>query len=218
MNTSRLRHDLVVPVHTIAEGESIFKLAHDNGLCWKTIWEHEDNEALRENCRNPGTLTAGLECFIPEREQHEDGYARGGFHSFRVRRPPTQLRLKMHRGRQALANLDFVLEVGNLTIQGTTGGEGEIDKVLPANATQGTLRLGDAEYVLQLNSLAPFSTELGLQQRLENLGFWCGGDQPGAAGVGTLAALNEWRTRQQLDATDAIAMEHMEALRDAHGC
>lgn len=208
-----------MPVHPVAEGESIFALAHGAGMEWRAIWEHERNGPLRAKSHDPGTLAVGEECFVPERTQHVRVHDRGEPHVFVLRRPTTRLRLRLCRGGQALARLDFTLKVpGQADIDDTTGDHGELDVEVPATATAGALRVGGRTYTLRLQHLAPYDSDRGVQQRLRNLGHASVGDPPGVVGPGTLAAFNAWRATQGLAPIGAIDAGARVALRDGHGC
>lgn len=207
-----------MPSVRVTEGTSIFRLAHEHRVPWRYIWDHEQNQQLRERSHNPGTLAVGEDCFVPDRRQPDQQHERGILHRFVLELPKTRLRLTLRRGHQPLVDVAYTLDLEGLTIQQRTGQHGELDVQIPATTTRARLTIAGRRYDLRLQSLAPSTADLGVQQRLRNLGYPCGGDQAGVAGPGTLAALNAWQAGLGQAPLDAITPQARDALRDAHGC
>lgn len=63
--------------HVIRQGECIHSIAANEGLFWRTIWEHNGNTALRKKRPDPAVLLAGDEVFIPDKRRKTVSIATG---------------------------------------------------------------------------------------------------------------------------------------------
>jgi hypothetical protein len=85
------------------------------------------------------------------------------------------------RSDDPLANVPFVLNVDGKLIDGVTGGDGVIDVPIPPGARSGKLTLnpGTAQektFQCPFGSMDPIEEPSGVIRRLNNLGFYCGGN------------------------------------------
>jgi hypothetical protein len=104
--------------------------------------------------------------------------------------------------------------------KGTTGGDGLLDEKLPLTATELRLSLwpkdskGKTDCLrldLGMGHLDPAEDLLGIQARLENLGFHCG-DEDGEMGPWTQAALRRFRAQHKIDDEDLIGPATLKKL------
>ena len=71
--------------HIVAEGETLVGIAGQNGFNWETLWNHPDNEGLKEKRLNPGWVTAGDVVVIPEIREKSESCVTDRLHVFRKR-------------------------------------------------------------------------------------------------------------------------------------
>ena len=69
-------------IHTVVQGENIDIIAFKYGFHPATLWEHDENQKLRDKRKDPNVLMAGDEVFIPDRELREEIVHTGKMHTF----------------------------------------------------------------------------------------------------------------------------------------
>jgi N-acetylmuramoyl-L-alanine amidase len=82
-------------VVNVKEGESIPSLAWEFGLHWETIWNHEQNQELRNKRIDPNILEEGDSVFIPALTVQEYQCQTDMVHRFRRRGVPSVLRIRL---------------------------------------------------------------------------------------------------------------------------
>ena len=169
-------------IHVVNQGECLNSLAARFGFSRaELLYEHEKNSELRKRRPNLSLLRAGDEVFIPDILQKEVECSDGQEHAFTVRLPKTTLRIVLRDPTgNPYSNKRFVLEVDGIELEGTTDGQGLLDKPIPAQAVSGRLKLfvgptpEDVLLIpLELGGLDPFEELSGVQGRLANLGYPC---------------------------------------------
>jgi peptidoglycan hydrolase-like protein with peptidoglycan-binding domain len=116
------------------------------------------------------------------------------------------------------AGLKYQLEIAGRLLKGKTDGDGVLDVYVPPDAAAGTLKLGDPpEEILevQFGYLDPISNVAGLQKRLNNLGFDCGGED-GDMNEGTRQALEDFQRRVKLPVTGEADEATLAKLQELH--
>jgi hypothetical protein len=83
--------------HRVQAGDSIASLAYENGLFWKTVWEHEKNAPLRKAGRDPCCLAPDDEVFIPDLRVEMRTVAVNQRHRFRRKGVPSVFRLRVYK-------------------------------------------------------------------------------------------------------------------------
>jgi hypothetical protein len=84
-----------MPEHVIQQGECVFSLSYENGLFWRTIWNHSNNSELRRLRPDPNILYPGDVLFIPDRTPKEVSAATDQRHRFCRKGVPAKLRLRL---------------------------------------------------------------------------------------------------------------------------
>ena len=69
-------------IHTVVQGENIDVIAFKYGFHPATLWEHDENQKLRDKRKDPNLLMADDEVFIPDRELREKTVHTGKRHTF----------------------------------------------------------------------------------------------------------------------------------------
>lgn len=204
--------------HVVREGECVASIAEAAGLLPETIWDHPDNQALKERRGQPNLLLPGDRLVVPDRRRLERPAASGQRHSFVRKNVSTRFRMQVLDCEAPCADEEFVLAIGPRSIDGTLDGDGCLDVQIPGSARSGTLFVGGGRLVYELDfgGLNPLETTSGLQARLENLGY-SPGKIDGDPGERTQQALMRFQLDEGLDATGEIDDATRDALRSRHG-
>jgi protocatechuate 3,4-dioxygenase beta subunit len=178
--------------HKVKEGEWIGSIAILYGFAdWeKDVWHHAKNTKLRETRKNPRTLAAGDELFIPPWQEKEESGATGQRHKFKLKTPNEYFRLRiLDEEGEPVADAKYTLEIdcdpggGTYKQQGTqTDPDGVLEEVIPSTAISGRLIVSEAGIDMRLDfgHLYPLDTTdenvaiRGAQQRLSSLGYYEG--------------------------------------------
>jgi hypothetical protein len=165
--------------HCVEQGESTTRLAYENGLFWKTVWNHPNNAELRVLRKDQNVLYPGDEIFIPTIRPKVVTAATGERHRFQRLGIPEKLNVQfLGLDGQPLANEAYVLRVDGDSIRGNLDGEGWLRVPIPPEALLAQVRVGQcgelAELDLALGHLDPVTELTGVQARLRNLGFYQG--------------------------------------------
>ena len=188
-----------MPKQKVGTGETTSSLAKKNGFFWRTIWDHPENAALKAKRKDPNVLFADDDIFIPEKQTKEVSKGCEQEHVFTLKGEPAKLKIRLLKLGQPRAGEEYVLEVDGDLIDGKTDGDGKIEHFIPPDAKSGRLIMknGKETYSLKLGNLDPLDLPSGIQQRLNNLGYSCGGEM-GEIGELTKKALKEFQADYKL--------------------
>ena len=159
--------------HAVRDGDCVSNVAAEHGMLPETLWRHPDNRSLREQRKDPNVLEAGDTLVVPEKSLRTESGATEQRHQFR-RLGGARLRLRLTEDDRPRANIPFVLEVADQTVEGNTDADGFLDAPVPPTAVEGLLRLqvdGREELVrLQIGFLDPLDSDKGVRDRLRGIG------------------------------------------------
>ena len=169
----------------VQQGEYLAQIARANGFAsYKPIWEAPENSDLKEKRKNPNILLPGDKLFIPDKETREESVATDQKHRFEARVEKLILRVMlMGLKKEPLAGHECALVVEGDSEQITTGGDGKLEKTIPATAGAGKLtdrgKPGpglrvEREIPLKIGNLDPVTEISGQIGRLNNLGYLAG--------------------------------------------
>lgn len=172
--------------HTVEKGDCMTSIASQYGFGkYETIYNDSANSQFKQDNPNPDQLKPGSVVVIPDRKEKKFNKPADASHKFKVKIPKAKLKLELKDDQgHALANKKYRLTIGNTIVEETTDGSGKIDKDIPPEARYGTLTVWMDEnnsaaqvfqFPLELGALEPETTISGAQQRLQNLGYDCGG-------------------------------------------
>jgi hypothetical protein len=171
-------------VHVVQKGDCLASISKYYGFKdWKPIHDAPENQSLWESRKDPHILYPGDEVTIPEPRVKEESGATDASHKFKVKRKKVWFRV-VARGRMGkpMVGKKYKLFVGAEELEGTTGGDGLIEREIQADATQVQVKVWpypDHQDVtwdmhVDLGYLDPDEEISGLKGRLNNLGFQCG--------------------------------------------
>lgn len=192
-------------VHAVSAGESLSSIAKDNGYLWDTIWSHANNAALKAKRPDPNQLIAGDELFLPEKGSKAIAKPVDARHRFKIKGEPTRLQLQLLSMGEPRKNEPYTLVFGDEIIHGSTDEQGRIDQPIPGSIKTATLNLGGGaeSYPIAVGELEPLDSIRGVQHRLNNLGYDCGGES-GELGPATKKALLAFQKAEGLHESGEI--------------
>jgi N-acetylmuramoyl-L-alanine amidase len=194
-------------------------IALQSGHFWETIWEDPANAELRARRQIPNVLYEGDIVFVsPLRRKEEPGVTETR-HRFRRLGEPSRLRIVVLNVDEPRRNEPYRLVIDGEQRTGVLNERGELDVPVPGDARQGELYVGEGEdeekYTIGLGTLSPLDTVRGIQERLANLGFQCGG-VTGKMNARTRGALARFQARNGLPPTGKADPTTRQELKDAH--
>lgn len=157
-------------------GDCIGSIAFDHGFFPATIWDHPENASLRRERGEGSVLKEGDIVFIPDLERKQVGKPTEAEHVFRRRGIPEILQLRfLDEEENPRCGIEYVFEIDGALRKGKTNGEGFVKEFIPPNSVRARLTLldagGEEKYTFNLGALQPISENLGVRQRLSNLGY-----------------------------------------------
>lgn len=206
--------------YTVRQGDTTASIALEHGFLWQTIWDHSNNQELRNRRDNHNVLNPGDVIFIPDRRERQESGATGQRHRFRRKGLPERLRLRLlDEDHQPRANLAYTLEIDGNQFSGTTDSEGLIEQAISPDARRGRLLVGESreeEHELNLGHLDPVTETSGVQARLMNLNYYVG-EIDGEMNDETRMAVREFQRRHDLEETGEMNDETRTRLEERHG-
>jgi hypothetical protein len=207
--------------YLVRPGDCIESIGVSYGLLWQTIWDAGENAELKSVRKNPNVLLPGDRVFIPEKANNQIACGSDSRHTFVRKGVPSELRLTVRYGGQALANTAFAMNIDGVFYTGETSGDGEVIQTIHPDAKKCHLKVGEepnmVEYELQLGQQDPIEKLAGIKNRLINLGYdysECRGEMSPA----TIGAIREFQSQEGLDITGEQDQATRDALKTAYGC
>jgi|SRR5579863_2562921 len=206
-----------MPTFIVSPGDSIPSIAKENGFFWETIWNHPQNAALKAKRKDPNVLSPGDEVFVPDLDLKEENRPTNAKHKFKLKGEQVKFKLQLLMMGEPRANEAYTLVVDGKPYKGTTGGDGKLEHVIPADAKSGKLQLkgGKEEYPVRIGHLNPIDDVSGVQQRLNNLGFNAGSED-GEMSDATTGAIKAFQKKYQLTVTGQMDGATKSKLESIH--
>jgi hypothetical protein len=206
--------------YEVQEGDCIESIAATNGLLWQTIWNHPNNESIKNARASRNILLPGDHLFIPEKVLKTYDRSTDARHTFVRKGIPCKLRLRVLQSGKPRANESYRLVVDGKEYSGTTDGDGWVEVAIPPTAQSGELTVGSTPlqrqvYSLDLGGMDPVTEPSGIQKRLTNLGFDC--EETGTMDEPTRTALALFQKGENLDATGDPDSDTLDKLKKRHG-
>jgi putative peptidoglycan binding protein len=206
-----------LPNVTVGSGDCISSIAASHGLYWETVWNHPQNSALKHKRKDPGILFPGDAVFVPDVQPKTESRSSGHNYKFVKKSSDVMLRLRLMNEFHARGGVKYSLKVGNLVLNGSTDGGGYLEKRIPVFATQAVLTTKEDSYELAIGSLAPIEENIGVQHRLQNLGY-LSDEATGLLNDVTTAAITKFQKEHGLTADGNLTDGTRNKLKELHGC
>jgi N-acetylmuramoyl-L-alanine amidase len=175
---------LMAAQYEVQQGDCLSSIACEYGFLPDALWNHPDNADLKQKRKDPNVLAKGDVITIPDIEIREVSKPTEQKHEFRRKGVPAKLKIQILKKGQPRKNEEYRLIIDGITLEGTTDGNGFIDKPLPPNAQSGKLIVGEGTgqqvFALNFGHVDPLDTDDGVAGRLHNLGYSAAGDLPSA--------------------------------------
>ena len=208
-----------MPTHTVKQGEHLPKIAEQYKFAdYRTIWNHPNNAALKEQRQNPNVLWPGDKVFIPPKEIKKVPSATAKRHSFQLITQKIMLRLAVRDlDSKPITDTPCVLEVDGSSYQLTTDGDGKIEQPIPKNAEGGKLTIGELEVPIKIGHLDPVEELPGWRARLNNLGYRAGTSDD-VNDPQLRSAVEEFQCDYDLQIDGECGPQTQGKLKEVHGC
>lgn len=205
--------------YKVKQGDCISSIAYNNGFFPDTLWNHPDNAKLKQKRQKPNILMPGDEVFIPDKEERNENCPTEQKHRFRLKEVPVNMRIRLLYEDVPLANESYILNVNGDSFQGKTDDEGKLEHSIIPNAKQASILLGEdqQESTIELGRLDPLNEIVGIQKRLNNLGYDCG-PEDGKLGPKTKAAIQSFQRENGLTEDGKPGIQTQKRLRSTYGC
>jgi N-acetylmuramoyl-L-alanine amidase len=210
-----------VPYHEVKQGESLVSIADQYGFFWDTLWNHPNNERLRDSRQDPNVLMTRDRVFIPEKTPKEEAGETGKVHTFRLKGVPVRLNFRLlDEDDQPRAGLQYTLKVdGKQVAAGATPDDAQISALIPPKAKAAELVVhtpeGDETHTFDVGHLNPIEYNSGVQARLKNLGYYKG-DPTGQIDQATEKAIRMFQQLEGLAVTGQPDQATKQALLQRH--
>lgn len=207
---------------TVAQGDSAESLAASNGLLLDTVWQHPNNQTLRQLRKDPHVLLPGDQLFVPDPQVKQITKGTDQTYKFVRKGIPSKLHMVLlGEDKTPITDQPFILTIDGDTTQGRTGPTGVVEHTIPPGAKSGRLIVGTGRqqkiYSLSLGGLDPVTEVSGAQGRLKNLGFAIP-NVDGQLGDETVQAISQFQQANGLTATGQLDDATQAKLKEAHGC
>ncbi len=158
-------------VHRVSQGENLESIAFLYGHFARSLWDDENNAALREKRPDPNVLHPGDEVFIPGLRERQESRPVDRKHRFRRKGVPSLVRVRaLVRGRP-LAEQPYTVEADGVRTSGVTDGGGLVECYVRPNARVALVHIGAEplcwELRVSLRTLDPVTEYLAWCVELE---------------------------------------------------
>jgi hypothetical protein len=210
-----------VTMYEVQPGDCVLTIAENAGLLWKTVWEHPNNSELQQKRKDPNVLLPGDVVAVPNKTLKEVDKPTDAAHKFVRKGIPAKLKLRLLQEDKPRAGIAYLFKVDSDIFEGKTDSEGYVSVRIPPGAQKGKLillgkdRQPAEEYDIQLGHLDPHDELVGVQKRLQNLGFNC--TPTGEMDDATKAAVSQFRAKHNLEQSEEIDDQLKKQLKAVHG-
>lgn len=206
--------------YTVTQGDCVESLAFENGLLWKTIWEHPQNAEVKTARVSPNVLLPGDRLHIPEKAIKAIDCSTDQSHKFVKKGLISKLWMCIKQVGEPRRNERYRLEIEKMVITGKTDGNGYIEVAIPPDARSGKLTVGQYRWnqqviPLELGGMDPITEVIGVQKRLQNLGFAC--EPTGDLDEATSAAIATFQKGEELEPTGDLDQATIERIKTRYG-
>lgn len=213
--------------YTVQQGDYVSKIAAERGLSdFKKIWDHAQNQQLKQSRQSPNILAPGDILFIPDKEIRTEARSTDSLHPFVLSGNPLKVRIIL----KDMADKPVAGKTCELKVAGSpdvqplnTDSQGMVEREIQPNAGTGKLKLKDEGRPIDLDTdilighLDPIDKITGWKGRLNNLGYDAG-EVNAEETLQLKSAIEEFQCDNKLT-VDAICGPITQAkLKQVHGC
>jgi len=204
--------------YIVKQGDCISSIAFKYGFFPDTIWNDSKNSKLKQDRKDPNVLLPGDEVYIRDKEEKEESCASEERHSFRRKGVPEIFNIQFKINDEPRANEAYVLDIDGELSEGQTDENGIAEIWIPPNAKKGKISFRDTgeEYELELGELDPITEISGVQQRLQNMGFY-EGPIDGKMSEELEQAIRIIQERNDLEPTGKLDETTRDMIQEEHG-
>jgi hypothetical protein len=204
--------------YIVKQGDCISSIAFKYGFFPDTIWNDSKNSKLKQDRKDPNVLKPGDELYIRDKEEKEESCASEERHSFKKKGVPEIFNIQFKINDEPRANEAYVLDIDGELSEGQTDENGIAEIWIPPNAKKGKISFRDREdeYELDLGDLDPITEISGVQQRLQNMGFYKG-DIDGKMSDELEQAIRIIQERHDLEPTGKLNEATRDMIQEEHG-
>ena len=190
--------------YVVQAGDCMDSIAFKHGFFWETLWNHADNADLKDTRKDPFNLLPGDRVTIPDLTEKQESRATEDTHRFRRKGVPSIFKIQLMAGGKPRDGVPYRLVIDSFETKGETDAEGRIEVGIPPDAKKGKLFIDEhgeqpQTIPLDLGSVGPIDELIGMQSRLENLGYGC--SKSGKLDDETIAALQNFQRAHELEPT-----------------
>ena len=206
--------------HTVLQGECLSSIAKAHGTSWQALWNAPENAALRAKRGSPDILFPGDVVTIPDAQPRIEDGSTENRHRFRVPSSVSTLRVTLRVNDKPLGEEPYELIVDGTLIEGTTDAAGLLEQPIApaARAASLVLKKTGAVYTFLLGHIDPITEVSGIQQRLQNLGFYIGEHVDGLYGPKTASGVRAFQEKHGLVVDGIPGPQTQSRLKEVYGC
>jgi hypothetical protein len=203
--------------YVVRQGDHVRKLAFRAGAGAEEVWAHEKNKPLKDRRPSMDMLCPGDVVYLPQSPREGVAITAKTKNKLKARVPTMPFKMQIESKGRSVANQPYEIHGagGSRPINGTTGGEGEIEAELPIWAREVEVRLTELgmRFTVLVGDLDPIEEQSGVAQRLQNLGYLSDGP---ASEERLAGAVRAFQHAAGLGVTGDVDDDTRKALRDAH--
>lgn len=224
--------------YVVRDGDCISSIAKSHGFFWETLWNNPGNSELKQVRKNPNVLLPGDRVTVPEKTRKDEDCAPEQRHRFRRKGEPSKIRFQLLRSPadfllddtqaqrdmtdQPWGDVPYKVIIDGEEFEGVSDSAGFVECAIPGDAKEGKIIIKPGEpdertIDLMLGALSPITELAGVVERLENLGFQCGDDEPEEVTPQLRSALGLFQEQNDLEVTGQPDEATRDKLVQVHG-
>lgn len=211
--------------YVVKQGDYLAKIAFEQGVELRDIWNHTKNAALRASRGSPNLLHPGDVLFIPHAPDGLFDLRKGEVNRFVTMIPDVDLNVRFVHLDEVLANTPCEVHGlpghADLPLEATTDAEGGLQLKVSPLLDSLTVRFPSREldFPLRIGHLDPTEEISGINGRLANLGFvsWTYAHSRAGAEEVVPDAIRAFQRAHGIPPTGELDDQTREAIIRAHG-
>jgi len=171
--------------HEVVQGETIATIGFSYGCLPDTLWNSPANKDLKDKRKKPDVLYPGDKVVVPAKQKKTESVEPGKLYKVSCKGVSEMLRVRFLAGddkprKDTPYLITLVDDEGVEDRTGKTNGEGFLEEAILPMVKQAEITVGSGDeqefYAYNLGNLDPIDTLSGFQERLNNMGYFCGNE------------------------------------------